>query len=108
MTKKPNKTESQRILAVKQMPCIICNAPPINDAHHITEYGSRLGHLFILPLCERDHRGDRGFSGINRSYWDKSLANQLKLLEEVCEILGVAPPVYETKIMRRNLDEEEG
>ena len=83
----PNKADSAWMLRVKELPCIICEHPPPSDCHHITDCGRRIGHRFTLPLCYEDHRGDRGFSGMNRGAWDKSLNNQLKLLEQVKEKL---------------------
>lgn len=85
--KKPTKDESERMAKVSQLPCIICNRPPVSEVHHITQCGRRLGHMFTLPLCTNCHRGDDGFSGINRSAWDKSLENQLNLLDVVNQML---------------------
>ena len=79
---KPNKAESARMAKVAELPCCICGDFPV-EVHHITQCGRRLGHKFTLPLCYEDHRGRRGFSGIDRGAWDKSLDNQLKLLEKV-------------------------
>ena len=84
----PNKAEREWMGRVKNLPCCICNHPPPSDCHHITDCGRRIGHLFTLPLCYEDHRGRRGFSGLDRSAWDKSLENQLRLLEIVKEQLG--------------------
>jgi len=82
--KKPaTKDESERMAKVKRLPCVVCEAPPPSDCHHITQFGRRLGHKFTLPLCYEDHRGRRGFSGMDRSAWDKSVSNQLKYLEIV-------------------------
>lgn len=86
---------------IKEMRCIICTAPPINECHHITDTGRRLGNMFCLPLCTNCHRGNDGFSGINRTAWDKSLENQLFLLKIVCKKLGIKTPEYQTKIVRR-------
>ncbi len=78
--KKPTKAESERMGRVAQLPCCVCGDYPV-EVHHITQCGRRLGHKFTLPLCTEDHRGDRGFSGIKRDAWDKSLDNQLRMLE---------------------------
>ena len=81
--KKPaNKEEKARMGKVAQLPCCVCGDYPV-EVHHITQCGRRLGHMFTLPLCTEDHRGDRGFSGVKRDKWDKSLDNQLRLLEIV-------------------------
>lgn len=83
MKKPATKKEREHIIKIKELACIICGYPPPSDCHHITECGRRLGHMFTLPLCMECHRGRNGFSGLNRSAWDKSLANQLRLLEIV-------------------------
>lgn len=85
--KQPTKAEKRRMLEIKLMECCVCGHPPPSDVHHITDRGRRLGHEFTLPLCYEDHRGDRGFSGKNRGAWDKSLENQLRLLDGVNERL---------------------
>jgi hypothetical protein len=88
MKKRITKLEREHLLAVKGLPCVICNHPPISEAHHICDTGRRLGHSFVLPLCANCHRGDNGFSGKNRSAWDKSLKNQLELCKQVYKLLG--------------------
>ena len=83
MPKKPaTKKEKEWMAKVAELPCCICGDFPV-EVHHITQCGRRLGHYFTLPLCTEDHRGARGFSGMKRDAWDKSLDNQLKLLEKV-------------------------
>jgi hypothetical protein len=85
--KAPTKAEREHMGKIKQLPCVVCDHPPPSDCHHITQCGRRLGHLHTLPLCYECHRGNNGFSGINRSAWDKSLSNQLHLLEKVKKML---------------------
>lgn len=101
MPKAMNLKEKLFVSAVKGLPCVICNAPPPSEFHHICDTGRRLGHLFGLSLCASCHRGNDGFSGINRAAWDKSLQSQLFLLKVVCKKLKVKPPVYKTKVVRR-------
>lgn len=79
----PTKAERERMAKIKEMPCAVCGKHGPSDVHHITECGRRLGHMFTIPLCYEDHRGNRGFSGINRSAWDKSIENQMLLLEQI-------------------------
>ena len=85
----PNKAESEHMLRVKALPCVICKHHPPSDCHHITDCGRRIGHMFTIPLCYEDHRGKRGFSGMDRGAWDKSLSNQLELLKLTMERLGL-------------------
>jgi hypothetical protein len=77
------------MLNIKQMTCVVCNHGAPSDCHHITDCGRRLGHEFTIPLCYDCHRGDNGFSGKKRSAWDKSLENQMRLLEITNKRLGV-------------------
>lgn len=103
--KKPATAEEKAFMkAVKQLPCIICGHAPISEFHHITKYGRRLGHMFGLPLCVECHRGNDGFSGINRSAWDKSLENQLGLLEKVkCDMCSTGAKVGAGDFNRREV-----
>lgn len=52
--------EAKRHLArVKQLPCVICAAPPPSDAHHCFSgrYGSRKASDFeTIPLCKACHQ----------------------------------------------------
>jgi len=89
MAKKPaTKAEKERMAKVAELSCCICGDWPTH-VHHITQYGRRLGHMFTLPLCPNCHVGKNGFSGLDRSAWDKSLSNQLRLLEIVNKKLEV-------------------
>lgn len=47
------------LLAVKFLPCCICNAPPPSDAHHC--FSQRFGqkkssHFHTIPLCKNCHQ----------------------------------------------------
>lgn len=105
------------IMRVKTCPCIICNPEWFegevlpeyyhgnycSEAHHITNgTAGRLGHEFILSLCEKCHRGNDGFSGKNRGAWDKSLTNQLALCEKIYRKFGREFKQPTTKIVSRN------
>lgn len=103
--RKPATTKEKLFyLSVKSLPCVICGAPPYSEAHHICDRGRRLGNMFCISLCVNCHRGDDGFSGKNRKAWDKSLQNQLFLLTRTYKMLGLKPPVYKSKIVRRNAE----
>ena len=44
---------------VKQLPCVICNAPPPSDAHHVIcgRYGfARASDFDVIPLCKSCHQ----------------------------------------------------
>lgn len=88
----PTKAALAHMAAVKCLPCCICGKNAPSEAHHITRWGRKLGDFFTIPLCEEDHRGDRGFSGVNRSAWDKSFHNVLRLLRLTYLALEKAMP----------------
>lgn len=103
MKKPATKQEKEFMMRVKQLNCVVCNAPPPSEFHHIVS-GYRLGHMWGLPLCTGCHRGDNGFSGNNRGAWDKSLDNQLKLMAVVYKQLNLEIPHRVNKIVPRRLD----
>ena len=98
-SRKPTGKEIEFIFKVKRLPCIICKAKAPSQAHHICDTGRRMGHAYILPLCEKCHIGQDGFTGLNRSAWDKSLANQLKLCQQVYMSLNMVMPIPTSKIV---------
>ena len=56
--KAPTVAERAHIERIKEMHCIVCDAPPPSECHEI-EQGS---WFTSLPLCADDHRGS--FNGI--------------------------------------------
>lgn len=50
-----NKAEKAHLLAVKSLPCGVCEASPPCDAHHITQNGRRVSHYATIPLCRTCH-----------------------------------------------------
>ena len=49
----------RHLARVKSLPCVICQAPPPSDAHHVIcgRYGSRKASDFdTIPLCKRHHQ----------------------------------------------------
>ncbi len=56
---------------IKGLKCLICDAYPLNDAHHVrNSYNGGMGQtpsdLYILPLCRKCHsylhqKGERRF-----------------------------------------------
>ena len=87
---------------IASLPCVICGDRPV-EVHHLTECGRRLGNMFVLPLCVYHHRGNAGFSGINRDAWDKSLDNQLNLMTVLYKQHGIEIPHRVNKIVPRRL-----
>lgn len=77
---------------VKSLPCAVCGLMGKTEVQHLVN-GYRLGHFFTIPLCIYCHRGDRGFSGKERSSWDKSLSHQFELLTTTYMLLGKPMPI---------------
>lgn len=68
---------------VKELPCAVCGAPPVSEAHHIRQ-GSQ--HLCI-PLCESCHRSS--FNGIHGQarIWKVLKKDELSCLNDTIERL---------------------
>ena len=53
------KAEVEYMARVKALPCVICDAPPPSDAHHVIHgrYGGRKPDGFhTIPLCKIHHQ----------------------------------------------------
>ena len=59
-------TRAQRahIESIKRLPCSVCNAPPISEAHHI----SQALPYTCIALCVDCHRGPEGWHG-TKAIW---------------------------------------
>lgn len=64
--------ESAHLQAVKGLACVICNAPPPSDAHHIKQGN----HFTVVALCKDCHQGS--FNGI---HGQKRMWNVMKMDE---------------------------
>ena len=51
-----NKAEERYIVKIKELACGVCNAPGPSDAHHVLDYGLRVSHFLIIPLCKSCHQ----------------------------------------------------
>ena len=59
MLNKLNAKERAHLAKVKELPCSVCDAPGISEAHHIEQHKQYL----CIPLCESCHRSS--FNGIH-------------------------------------------
>lgn len=53
------RREREHLLAVKMLPCVICNAPPPSEAHHCIHdrySAAKVSHFQTIPLCAAHHR----------------------------------------------------
>lgn len=71
-SKSHSKAESAHLQAVKGLACVICNAPPPSDAHHIKQGN----HFTCVALCKDCHQGS--FNGI---HGQKRMWNVMKMDE---------------------------
>jgi len=75
-SKNLTSAERRHLAAVKELPCSVCDAPPISDAHHI-EQGS---HFTVVALCEDCHQGSaNGWHG-RRVLWKIKKMDELDAL----------------------------
>jgi hypothetical protein len=69
---------------VKEMPCVICDAPGPSDAHHIKQGF----HFTVVPLCKDCHQGS--FNGIHGQarMWAVRKMDELAALNETLRRLA--------------------
>jgi len=70
------EAERQHIQAVKELPCIVCDAPPPTECHELDQ-----GQWFTsLSLCADCHRGS--FNGIHgqKRIWSVKKLDELSAL----------------------------
>jgi hypothetical protein len=73
--KAPTAAEKRHIVRIKEMPCIICEAPPPSDCHEIKQ-----GQWFTsLPLCRSCHTGQNGWHG-TKALWKIRKMDELDAL----------------------------
>jgi len=87
MRSKNSKTltsaERDHIARVKNLPCSVCNAPPVSDAHHIMQ-GL---HYTCVALCKDCHQGSfNGWHGQKRM-WIVTKMDEISALAKTIERL---------------------
>jgi len=84
--------EAKRHLArVKQLPCVICAAPPPSDAHHCFSgrYGSRKAIDFeTIPLCKNCHQHGPSAIHNDKAGWAERYGNDYDYLPTVADALA--------------------
>lgn len=66
------KEELAHMERVKSLPCVICNAPPPSDAHHVIHgrFGGRKPDGFhTIPLCKACHQDGPYAIHRNKAAW---------------------------------------
>ena len=76
--KAATRAESDHLQRVKELPCVICDAPGPSEAHHIDQ----ALQWTCIPLCSDCHRG--GVNGIHgqRRIWSVVKHTELSALNE--------------------------
>jgi hypothetical protein len=74
----PTKAEREHIARVKALPCGVCDAPPVSDAHEPEQ-----GMWWIaIPLCQACHTGPQGWHG-DRTRWKmRKLFTELPVIND--------------------------
>lgn len=85
-SKKHTLRESIHMANVKLLPCSVCGAPPVSEAHHIKQ-GQ---HFTTVALCHECHRGTNGWHG-NKTMWRIHKMSELDALAVTIENLMDAP-----------------
>jgi hypothetical protein len=81
-SKSMTSAERAHLLAVKGLPCSICNAEPPSSAHHIKQ-----GHHFTtVALCADCHTGYNGWHG-TKALWRIAKMDELSALSVTIERL---------------------
>ncbi len=78
------KAEHAYLDRIKNMPCVVCNAPPVSDAHHLQQ-GQ---HYTAIPLCRSCHQD--GFNGIHGQarIWKAQKMDEMSCLNETIRFIA--------------------
>lgn len=58
-SRRHDQDESAHLAAVKRCACVLCDAPPPSEAHHMDQGN----HYTTIALCKPCHTGPRGIHG---------------------------------------------
>lgn len=73
--------ERNHVEAIKGMPCAICGADPMSEAHEIEQ-----GKWFLsVPLCADCHRGSKNGIHGQRNIWRVMKQTELSALNQTLE-----------------------
>jgi len=93
-----NKADSDRLVAISAMPCIVCRQEGLGDTpaepHHLVQAGRRRGHQYTIPLCYPHHReGLRTAQVVSRhpykAEFEKRYGTEFSLLDIVNQWLNL-------------------
>jgi hypothetical protein len=73
-----SRAEAAHLEAVKSVACVVCDAPPPSDAHHIRQDD----HFTTVALCRDCHQGsENGWHG-RKTLWRVRKWDELDALNE--------------------------
>lgn len=76
MNNRLTQAEKRHLARVKELPCSVCDAPPVSEAHHIRQ-GDQYTAIALCPEC---HRGpSMGWHG-GRIAWRVRKMDELQAL----------------------------
>lgn len=82
-SKNISKYEREWMGRVKSLPCGLCGASPVSEAHHI-EQGK---HFLTIPLCQDCHTGRHGWHG-DKAYWKVERKDEMDVLNDTIRLLS--------------------
>ncbi len=85
------KKDPERMHRVKQLPCVICGAPPPSDAHHCISgrYSQRKApDSMTVPLCKRHHQEGPDAIHNDKAGWEARYGKDTDYLAEVDDMLA--------------------
>ena len=77
MNNRLNAAERRHLERVKSLPCGVCGAPPVSEAHHIEQHKQWI----CIPLCQECHTG-RGGIHREKHMWRVYKATELSVLDD--------------------------
>ena len=83
--------DPKRLHRIKQLPCVICKAPPPSDAHHCIHdrYSqAKAPDKETIPLCKPHHQDGPDAIHNGKETWRKKYGPDHGYLKEVDDMLG--------------------
>lgn len=83
MNNKLTPKERLHLARIKEMNCVICEAPGPSDAHHVEQHQQYL----CIPLCKDCHQGSHNGIHGRQAIWKVKKMDELKALNETLKRL---------------------
>lgn len=79
----PTAAEKRYIEQIKEMACLICDAPGPSDAHHIKQ----TTHYLAIPLCKDCHQGAKNGIHGARHMWKVTKMDEFDALGKLIGLM---------------------